>query len=111
MSCLSHATGQIVWRRALGDVAGINLGTPTLGGPIVTAGGLVFIASSPLDDFLRAFDIVTGDEVWSWRLPAAGQATPMSYVWEGRQYVLIYAGGNPRSGSRLGDALVAFALR
>ena len=105
------ATGEIVWRRALGEVAGINLGTPTLGGPIVSAGGLVFIASSAIDDYLRAFDIVTGEELWRWRLPAAGQATPMSYVWEGRQYVLIYAGGNPRSQSRLGDALVAFALR
>ncbi|MDE0062848.1 MAG: pyrroloquinoline quinone-dependent dehydrogenase [Gammaproteobacteria bacterium] len=104
------ATGEIVWRRALGDVEGINLGTPTLGGPIVTAGGLVFIASSAIDDTLRAFDIVTGEELWHWRLPAAGQATPMSYVWEGRQYVLIYAGGNPRSQSRLGDALVAFGL-
>ena len=105
------ATGEIVWRRALGEVEGITLGTPTLGGPIVTAGGLVFIASSAIDDYLRALDIVTGEELWRWRLPAAGQATPMSFVWEGRQYVLIYAGGNPRSQSRLGDALVAFALR
>ena len=94
-----------------GIAAGIRLGTPTLGGPVVTAGGLVFIAASAVDNFLRAFDIVTGEELWRWQLPAGGQTTPMSYVWEGRQYVLIYAGGNPRSGTRLGDALVAFALR
>ena len=105
------ASGEIVWRRPIGDVAGIRLGTPTLGGPIVTAGGLVFIAASAVDRFLRAFDIVTGEELWRWQLPAGGQTTPMSYVWEGHQYVVIYAGGNPRSGTQLGDTLVAFALR
>jgi quinoprotein glucose dehydrogenase len=109
------ASGKIVWRRTLGatrDLAhGVDLplGTPSLGGPIVTAGGLVFIGAA-MDDYLRAFDVATGEELWKGRLPAGGQATPISYEWNGRQYVVIAAGGHARLGSRLGDHLVAFAL-
>jgi quinoprotein glucose dehydrogenase len=108
-------TGEIVWRSRLGttrDLAGglaFDTGTPNLGGPIATAGGLVFI-SATLDYYLRAFDIETGDELWKARLPAGGQATPMTYEWQGRQYVVIYAGGYGRAGTKLGDSLVAFAL-
>jgi quinoprotein glucose dehydrogenase len=87
----------------------IKWGTPNLGGPIVTAGGLVFIGAA-MDDYLRAFDAATGRELWKGRLPAGGQATPMSYVWQGRQYVVIAAGGHARVGTRLGDSIVAFAL-
>jgi quinoprotein glucose dehydrogenase len=108
-------TGALVWRSRLGttrDLAGgfaFDTGTPNLGGPIATAGGLVFI-SATLDYYLRAFDIETGDELWKARLPAGGQATPMTYEWQGRQYVVIYAGGYGRAGTKLGDSLVAFAL-
>ena len=108
-------SGKIVWRQTLGtteDLAGglaLKLGTPALGGPIVTGGGLVFIGAA-MDDYLRAFDVATGKELWKGRLPAGGQATPMSYVWKGRQYVVIAAGGHARAGSKLGDNIVAFAL-
>ena len=87
----------------------MTLGMPNLGGPIVTAGGLVFIAAT-IDEYLRAFDVATGDELWRFKLPTAGQATPMTYLWKDRQYLVIYAGGNPRSGTRVSDRLVAFAL-
>ncbi len=110
------SSGKIIWRRTLGtteDLApgglALKLGTPALGGPIVTAGELVFIGAT-LDDYLRAFDVETGEELWKGRLPAGGQATPMSYIWQGRQYVVIAAGGHSRAGSRLGDYIVAFAL-
>jgi quinoprotein glucose dehydrogenase len=109
------STGKIVWRKTLGtteDLApgpGIKLGTPNLGGPVITAGGLVFIGAA-LDNYLRAFDINSGEELWKGRLPAGGQATPMTYEWEGRQFVVIYAGGYSKIGSQLGDYLVAFAL-
>jgi quinoprotein glucose dehydrogenase len=63
-----------------------------------------------MDNYLRAFDLATGNELWKARLPAGGQATPMSYTWKGRQYVVIAAGGHARSGTRLGDAVIAYAL-
>jgi quinoprotein glucose dehydrogenase len=109
-------SGEIVWRQTIGtteDLApgglALKLGTPAFGGPIVTAGGLVFIAGT-LDDYLRAFDVETGQELWKGRLPAGGQATPMTYMWKGKQYVVIAAGGHSSSGTRLGDHVVAFAL-
>jgi quinoprotein glucose dehydrogenase len=109
-------SGKIVWRQTLGtteDLApgglALKLGTPAFGGPMVTAGGLIFIGAT-MDDYLRAIDVETGKELWKGRLPAGGQATPMSYVWEGRQYVVIAAGGHARIGTKLGDNIVAFAL-
>ncbi len=63
-----------------------------------------------MDDYLRAFDAASGEELWKGRLPAGGQATPMTYEWEGRQYVVIAAGGHARATTRLGDSVVAFAL-
>jgi quinoprotein glucose dehydrogenase len=85
-------------------------GTPNLGGPIVTAGGVVFIAAT-LDAYLRAFDIDTGVELWKGKLPAGGKATPVTYRLSptGRQYVVVAAGGDGKSFGR-GDAVVAFAL-
>jgi len=76
----------------------------------VTASGLVFIGAA-MDDYLRAFDIETGEELWKARLPAGGQATPMSYRVRpgGKQYVVIAAGGG-KMGTKSGDAYVAFAL-
>lgn len=107
--------GTIRWRVPLG--ADIKLGTktiavsgtPNLGGPIVTAGGLVFIAGS-MDDSFRAFDVDTGQLLWNSRLPAGGQATPMTFQEKGRQYVVISAGGHGKLGTTLGDSVVAFAL-
>ena len=82
---------------------------PNMGGPIVTAGGLVFIGAAT-DNYLRAFDIETGRELWKGRLPAGGQATPMSYEANGRQFVVIAAGGHGGLGTKRGDYVVAFAL-
>ena len=110
---LSSAT--IRWRVPLGAAvkrAGKIIpvaGTINLGGPIITAGGLVFIGSA-MDDTFRAFDVQTGQELWSAQLPAGGQATPMTYEENGKQYVVIAAGGHGKLGTTLGDSLVAFAL-
>jgi quinoprotein glucose dehydrogenase len=102
--------GKIRWEVPLGHWGfGLIAGLPNQGGPIVTAGGLVFIAAA-MDDFLRAFDVETGAELWKGALPAGGQATPMTYVVGGRQFVVIAAGGHARMGTRLGEAIVAFAL-
>lgn len=111
-------SGRILWAVPLGtteDLAPFSeyllgkTGTPNLGGPMVTAGGLVFIGAT-MDHYLRAFDAKTGAELWRGRLPAGGQATPMSYVWKGRQYVVIAAGGHSKLGTKRGDQIVAFAL-
>ena len=84
---------------------------PTLGGPITTAGGLTFHAGTQ-DYFLRAYDTLTGKELWKGRLPVGGQATPMSYVspTSGQQYVVISAGGARQSPDR-GDYVVAYRLK
>jgi quinoprotein glucose dehydrogenase len=112
-------SGEIRWQVRLGTIRDIlpiplpiKLGTPNVGGPLVTASGLIFIGAA-MDDYLRAFDIESGEELWKARLPAGGQATPMSYRVRpgGRQYVVIAAGGHGRGGTKLGDYLVAFALR
>lgn len=86
-------------------------GTPVVAGPIVTRGGLVFTGAA-MDQYLRAFDAETGAELWQGRLPAPGVATPMTYEWEGSQYVVIAAGGHSEapSGVPRGDSLVAFRL-
>ncbi|TCW33763.1 glucose/quinate/shikimate family membrane-bound PQQ-dependent dehydrogenase [Gulbenkiania mobilis] len=89
----------------------VPLGVPSLGGPMVTAGGVAFM-SATLDYYLRAYDVKTGRQLWRDRLPAGGQATPMSYVSErtGRQYVVVMAGGHGSLGTKLGDSLIAYAL-
>jgi quinoprotein glucose dehydrogenase len=110
--------GTVRWNVPLASVAelvpaGVPVppGSPSLGGPIITAGGLVFIAGA-MDNYLRAFDIDNGAELWKGRLPAGGQATPMTYRLrpDGKQFVVIAAGGHGKLGTRLGDSLVAFAL-
>jgi quinoprotein glucose dehydrogenase len=116
LSAIDMDTGAIAWRTTLGtteDIAPLGLalatGTPNLGGPLVTDGGLVFIAAA-MDRYLRAFDASDGHELWQGRLPAGGQATPMSYQWEGRQYVVLAAGGHGEADTPRGDYVVAFAL-
>ncbi|NIA27953.1 MAG: PQQ-binding-like beta-propeller repeat protein [Desulfobulbaceae bacterium] len=114
IAAVDLATGDIVWRKALGtikDMAGLPLevGTPTYGGPIVTSGNVIFIAST-MDYYLRALSTATGEELWRGRLPTTGNATPMTYIWKGRQYVVIFAGGSSRSGVPMNDKLIAFAL-
>jgi len=100
------STGAIAWNVPLGTMGGFP-GSPNLGGPIVTAGGVVFIGAT-LDRQLRAFDVETGKELWNATLPAGARATPMTYEAGGRQFVVIAAGGGGPFGA--GDAIIAFAL-
>jgi quinoprotein glucose dehydrogenase len=110
LSAVDMEHGTIKWQVPLGDTPYIhmNLGMPGLGGPIVSASGLVFIAAS-FDDRLRAFGTETGKLLWEVKLPAGGQATPMTYAIGGRQYLVIAAGGY-KSDSTRGDYLIAYAL-
>jgi quinoprotein glucose dehydrogenase len=102
--------GTIKWQVPLGDAPflHVTLGLPGLGGPIATGGGLIFIAAS-LDDRLRAFDTDSGRLLWEVKLPAGGQATPMTYALRGRQYLVVAAGGYKGESTR-GDYVVAYAL-
>jgi quinoprotein glucose dehydrogenase len=113
---VSLETGRILWDVPLGTMpamkegappAPADAGSPNLGGPIVTASGLVFIGAT-LDRMMRAFDVETGRELWKAPLPAGARATPMTYEAGGRQYVVISAGGSGPFGT--GDAVMAFAL-
>lgn len=108
--------GEIRWRSPLGSIRdhlpvplNIRLGTPNLGGPLVTAGGLVFIGAT-MDRMLRAFDLLTGSELWSMRMPAGTQTSPMTYEADGRQYVVLATGHHLWFGSKAGDELIALAL-
>jgi quinoprotein glucose dehydrogenase len=103
-------SGKMLWEVPLGTmVPGKQTGSPNLGGPIATAGGLVF-TSAAMDAVFRAFDSETGKEVWSYQLPAGGQATPMTYSLGGTQYVVIAAGGHGKLGTKQGDYVIAFTL-
>jgi quinoprotein glucose dehydrogenase len=109
--------GRVAWRHRNGTVRDLapvplpfRMGVPSLGGPVVTAGGVAFL-SGTLDDYVRGYDLATGRELWRHRLPAGGQATPMSYLGQdGRQYLVVAAGGHGSTGTRPGDAVIAFAL-
>lgn len=112
------ASGELRWEVPLGtteDLApgpfGFELGVPGQGGPIVTASGLIFIGAA-MDDYLRAFDVESGKELWRGRLPAGGQATPLTYRTgpDRKQFVVIAAGGHALMGTTQGDSVVAFAL-
>jgi quinoprotein glucose dehydrogenase len=103
-------TGKKAWDVPLGSYTKDgHTGTVNFGGPIVTAGNLVFAAAS-MDNMIHAFDAENGKEIWSYELPAGGQATPMTYVAGGKQYVVIAAGGHGKLGTKQGDYVVAFAL-
>jgi len=103
-------SGKPVWDVPLGTlIPGQQTGTINLGGPMITAGGLVF-TSAAMDFYLRAFDVETGKELWKYVLPAGGQATPMTYTLNGKQYVVIAAGGHGKLGTKQGDYVMAFAL-
>ena len=110
-------TGKVVWKHKNGttrDAAPVPLpfrmGVPNLGGPVMTAGGVAFL-SGTIDYYVRAYDVSTGKQLWESRLPAGGQATPMTYQGEdGRQYVLVVAGGHGSLGTKGGDSVIAYAL-
>lgn len=110
--------GTIAWEVPLGSVHEmgpfplpfqVNWGTPNLGGGLVTAGGVFFIGAT-MDRQFRAFDAATGKQLWRYRLPVDATATPMTYRYHGRQYVVINAGGHAMFGRGFGDYLYAFAL-
>ena len=118
LTAVDMNTGQIKWEVPLGSIPQLALirkeaagwGSLNLGGSIVTGGGLVFIAAA-MDTYLRAFDIETGKEVWKAALPASAQATPMTYQGgDGKQYLVIAAGGHGKLGTKRGDSVVAFRL-
>jgi len=114
------ATGKTIWDRPFGtartngpfgipSMLPITIGTPNNGGAVVTASGLVFIAAAT-DNLIRAIDLRTGKTIWSDVLPAGGQATPMTYEMNGKQYVVIYAGGHHFMETPIGDEVIAYAL-
>jgi quinoprotein glucose dehydrogenase len=116
LAAVDVRAGKILWQSRLGtteEIAPLGLalhtGTPSFGGPLVTASGIVFIGAT-MDRYLRAFDAATGAELWQGRLPAPAEATPMTYEWQGRQYVVVAAGGHRDTGVAPGDSIVAFAL-
>lgn len=115
ITAIDLATRQVVWQipaGTMGDLFGVPLyvGMPTMGGPMVTRGGLVFFAGTQ-DYFLRAMDVETGQILWQGRLPVGAQATPMTFVDEtGRQFVVVNASGARDNTRDRGDYLVAFAL-
>jgi quinoprotein glucose dehydrogenase len=110
---------RIVWQVPLGSTAGVgpwfaptrDFGMPNMGGPIATAGDLVFVGAA-MDSYFRAFDIETGRELWKHRLPAGGQATPMTYRAgrDQRQFIVIAAGGHGVLNTPRGDYVIAFTL-
>jgi glucose dehydrogenase len=119
LSAVDLQQGRLRWQVPIGsmqDFGGPHPGVPggsiTLGGPIVTASGLIFIAGA-VDSFFRAFDINSGTELWKGKLPSSGHATPMTYKLSAtrKQYVVVAAGGHSKtSEEQVGDTLVAFSL-
>jgi len=116
LNAINLNTGEYAWKIPLGqypelaDKGLINTGTENYGGPIVTAGGLVFIGATNFDKKFRAFDKSTGELLWETTLPFAGNATPVTYEVNGRQFVVIAAGGGKDPKSSSGGVYVAFAL-
>ena len=115
LNAINLNTGEYVWKIPLGEYPELaakgqkNTGTENYGGPIVTAGGLVFIGATDFDNKFRAFDKATGELLWEATLPFGGEATPATYEVNGRQFVVIAAGGG-RDGKPSGGVYVAFAL-
>ncbi len=111
LSAIDMRNGQRLWQVPLGNAIKNhwNLGVPNMGGPIITASGLIFVAAT-IDNDIRAFDLHDGTLLWQYQLPAGGQATPMTYAIGGRQYLVVVAGGHGGLGTTRGDYVIAFAL-
>jgi quinoprotein glucose dehydrogenase len=122
LSAVDLVTHKLLWSHPLGtardsgplgipSMLPFRIGTPNIGGSVTTRGGLIFIGATQ-DQYLRAVDTRTGEVRWRSRLPAGGQATPMTYMssTSGRQFVTIAAGGHAFLGTRHGDYIMAFAL-
>jgi quinoprotein glucose dehydrogenase len=110
-------TGKTIYRHVNGTVRDLSpiplpfkMGVPGIGGPIITKGGVAFL-SGTMDYYIRAYDLKTGAEIWRDRLPAGGQATPSTYQGsDGRQYLIVVAGGHGSTGTKAGDSIIAYAL-
>ena len=110
-------TNKVVWKHKNGTSRdsspipiGLPMGVPSMGGSMVTGGGVGFL-SGTLDQYIRAYDVKNGKELWKSRLPAGGQATPMSYTGkDGKQYVLVVVGGHGSLGTKMGDYIIAYKL-
>ncbi|QXC47713.1 PQQ-binding-like beta-propeller repeat protein [Agrobacterium salinitolerans] len=110
-------TGDIAYKHKNGTVHDMTplplpfkLGVPGIGGPMITKGGVAFLGAA-VDNYLRAYDLTTGKQLWEARLPAGGQATPMTYSLEnGKQYVVMVAGGHGSVGTKPGDYVIAYTL-
>jgi quinoprotein glucose dehydrogenase len=113
-------TNKVIWERSVGTARDTGpfgiashipflIGTPQVGGTVVTRGGLIFSAAT-LDQYLRAYELQTGKELWKARLPAGGQATPMTFQSNDQQFVVIAAGGHAVLGTATGDYVLAYAL-
>lgn len=120
ITAIDLATRQVLWDVPLGtgrrngpwnipSMLPIPLGTPNNGGPVVTAGGLIFVGAAT-DDLFRAIDIESGKTLWTDELEAGGQSTPMTYQVNGEQYVLIVAGGHHFMETPAGDYVIAYKL-
>ncbi|MDP9589535.1 UNVERIFIED_ORG: quinoprotein glucose dehydrogenase [Shinella zoogloeoides] len=110
------ASGKIAYKHKNGTVYDMTplplpfkVGVPGIGGPIITKGGVAFLGAA-VDDYIRAYDVTTGRQLWEGRLPAGGQATPMTYTVGEKQYVLIVAGGHGSVGTKPGDYVIAYTL-
>ena len=116
MNAISLDTGEYAWKVPLGEYPELvkqglrNTGSENYGGPIVTAGGLLFIGASNFDKKFRAYNSSTGELLWETALPFSGNATPATYSINGRQFVVIAAGGGKDRKSKSGGVYVAFAL-
>ena len=120
LRAIDLATGETLWDQPFGSARAngpfgipsmlpLTIGTPNNGGPVVTAGGLIFIAATT-DNLIHAYDIETGEELWNDVLPAGGQATPIVMEVDGRQHLVMMAGGHTPMETPLGDAVIAWAL-
>lgn len=117
IAAIDLKTNNVIWQHRVGTIQDngpvplpLKIGTPMLGGPLVTRGGVAFLTSTT-DYYIRAFDVKTGRQLWQDRLPAGGQSNPMSYDVNGEQYIVTVDGGHQTFGTKMGDYIRAYKLQ